>query len=231
MTARELTKTELEPTPATGAASGAPTSNGPHSMQVEAPEPTSRRFGRRGVLRAAFWASLAAMLGGGAASLLNSIYPRGVSGFGGAVAVPAAAIPEPGGAPRQILEGRCYLVHLLPDEGRVAEDAEPAPGGLVALWWKCPHLGCTVPWKEGFTSPQFDPLNRRGFFNCNCHGSTYTKAGALVKGPASRAMDTMEIEVGRDGVVVRTDKIVKGDNSNPRRAVRWNDGGGPSRID
>ena len=45
------------------------------------------------------------------------------------------------------------LVNLKPDEGRVASDEAPTAGGLLALWWKCPHLGCTIPWKESFVSP------------------------------------------------------------------------------
>jgi cytochrome b6-f complex iron-sulfur subunit len=161
------------------------------------------------------------MAAGAGAAILNTVYPRGVSGFGGPVPVPASAIPRPGDPPRQIIEGQCYLVNLLPDEGRIASDDAPSAGGLLALWWKCPHLGCTVPWKENHRAPQFDPLDRTGFFNCNCHGSTYTKAGALVRGPAERAMDTMAIEPGSDGIIVRTDQIVKGAQDNPHRAVRW----------
>ena len=45
----------------------------------------------------------------------------------------------------------------------------------------------------------FDALKRRGMFNCNCHGSTYTKAGLVVKGPATRTMDTMAIELAMMG--------------------------------
>jgi cytochrome b6-f complex iron-sulfur subunit len=130
-------------------------------------------------------------------------------------------MPEPGDPPRQNIEGHFFLVNLLPGEGRSASDATPAPGGLVALWWRCPHLGCTVPWKDGYDAGDADPLDRRGFFNCNCHGSTYTKAGVLVDGPAERAMYTMEIELNSDGIVVHTNKISKGDDGNPRRAVQW----------
>ena len=132
----------------------------------------------------------------------------------------AEQIPEPGDPPKQSIEGHFLLVNLKPDEGRVASDEAPTAGGLLALWWKCPHLGCTIPWKESFVSP-FDDLKRRGMFNCNCHGSTYTKAGALVKGPATRAMDTMAIEVTKSGIIVQTGSIRKGDNDNPRRAIPY----------
>lgn len=90
----------------------------------------------------------------------------------------------------------------------------------MALWTKCPHLGCTVPWKDSFVSDK-DDLQRRGMFNCNCHGSTYTKAGTLVVGPAERAMDTMAIEVSEAGIVIQTGQIKRGTQDNPRRAVPY----------
>ena len=51
--------------------------------------------------------------------------------------MPAAAVPPPG-EKIQIPEGRFWLVNLTAEQG--------GPG-LLALWWKCPHLGCTVPWR------------------------------------------------------------------------------------
>ena len=187
---------------------------------VEVQERTGQRVRRRGVLKFGFFAALFATMGGIGATMLNTLYPRGLSGFGLPVAVPAARIPAPGGPPLPVIEGHFLLVNLLPDEGRVASDTQPSAGGLLALWQKCPHLGCTVPWKADFVSPN-DPLKRKGMFNCNCHGSTYTRAGALVRGPATRAMDTMEIEVTKEGIVVQTGKIRRGTNANPRMAVGY----------
>src|SRR4029079_17719030 len=132
------------------------------------------------------------------ASVINSLYPRTVEPFGGPVVVPAAAVPLAGAAPVPNSEGHFLLVNLAADEGRIASDTAPTDGGLLALWWKCPHLGCTVPWKADYMSTQ-DPLRRRGWFNCNCHASTYTKAGVRVSGPAPRSMDTMEVAVARNG--------------------------------
>lgn len=177
---------------------------------------------RRQVLVLGFWTAMLGAVGAIGASVVSTLYPRKVSGFGGPVSVPPALIPLPGAAPRQIIEARCWLVNLLPNEGRHAEDGEPSPGGLVALWTKCPHLGCTVPWKAGFrVSALDDPVQRDGYFNCNCHGSTYTKAGALVRDPATRAMDTMAIEAGDSGIVIQTGQITRGTQDNPRRAVPY----------
>lgn len=49
---------------------------------------------------------------------------------------------------------------------------------VVALWWKCPHLGCKVPWCE--TSGQFE---------CPCHGSVFNRVGEYRRGPSPRGMD------------------------------------------
>jgi cytochrome b6-f complex iron-sulfur subunit len=191
-------------------------------LQIEAPAAaTAPRWTRRNLLKLGFWTGVGATLAAAGASVLNNLYPRGASGFGGPIAVPPERIPQPGEPPTQVLDGRFWLANLAPDEGRAAGDGVSAPGGLVALWWKCPHLGCTVPWKESYVARE-DPLGRRGFFNCNCHGSTYTKAGVLVRGPAERAMDTMRIElVAGGGIVVQTGERTKGDTDNPRRATPW----------
>jgi cytochrome b6-f complex iron-sulfur subunit len=173
---------------------------------------------RRRALAAGFWVGAGALVAGGGAALLNVLYPRKVEPFGGPVFVGRALIPRPGEPPRAVQEGHFLLAHLLPDEGRIAGDEASSPGGVLALWWRCPHLGCTVPWKDGFVTPH-DPLGRRGWFNCNCHGSTYTKAGVRVYGPAPRSMDTMRVEVHPGGIIVQTGEREEGGEDNPRRAV------------
>lgn len=187
-------------------------------IAISSPRPTA--LGRRRVLRMGFWVGLLAATGSLGATVANSFYPRKVTGFGGPITVAAERIPLPGEPPAQIFEASCWLVNLLSNEGRHASDDVPSSGGLVALWTKCPHLGCSVPWKDYLVHPD-DALQRRGNFNCNCHGSTYTKAGVLVKGPADRAMDTMAIEVAREGIVIQTGKITRGTQDNPRRAVPY----------
>ena len=189
----------------------------------DAVQPLQKPVTRRKVLRWAFWTSVAAAAAGGAASLINSLYPRTVEPFGGPVVVLPAAIPRAGAAPAPNLDGHFLLVNLAADEGRIAVDTSATEGGLLALWWKCPHLGCTVPWKPDHRAgTDKDALDRKGWFNCNCHGSTYTKAGVKVFGPAPRSMDTMAISVNKDGsVTVNTGKRRSGDSDNPRRALPW----------
>lgn len=200
------------------------TTQPPRPATVPAPLPTTRPpLTRRKVLQWAFWTSAAAAMAGGVASLVNSLYPRTVEPFGGPVVVPAALIPRPGAAPVPNADGHFLLVNLEPDEGRIAGDETATSGGLLALWWKCPHLGCTVPWKGDYRAgPEKDPPDRKGWFNCNCHASTYTKAGVKVFGPAPRSMDTMQIDVNNDGgITVQSGARRGGSTDNPRRAVPW----------
>jgi len=167
---------------------------------------------RRRVLQIGFWTGIGAGLAGLGAAALDFAYPRGVTGFGGTVSVSAADVPPPGGKV-QIPVGRFWLVNLTEEQG--------GPG-LLALWWKCPHLGCTVPWRPTFVWP--DPTTgapKQGWFRCPCHGSTYTDAGIRVFGPAPRSLDTMALSVGSDGrVSVNTGSVTPGAPDNPDRAVR-----------
>jgi cytochrome b6-f complex iron-sulfur subunit len=72
--------------------------------------------------------------------------------------------------------------------------------GLVALYQKCPHLGCRVP--QCVTSQ---------WFECPCHGSQYNQVGEKKAGPAPRGMDHFPLTVGANGdVVVNTGIIVTG---------------------
>jgi len=171
---------------------------------------------RRAFILAGFWSSLGALLAAIVGGLgLDFLWPLGVRGFGAAVDVSAAKIPKPGDEPVRVPEGRFWLVNLAPGEAE-------SPGGLLALYQKCPHLGCTVPWRS-----TFEFAGRKGWFRCPCHGSTYTReGGVLVFGPAPRSLDTMRIEVKPTGdVTVQTGQISKGGSDNPLRAVPYS---GPS---
>jgi cytochrome b6-f complex iron-sulfur subunit len=65
-----------------------------------------------------------------------------------------------------------------------------ASQGIMALYQKCVHLGCRVPFCQ---SSQW--------FECPCHGSKYNEAGEYQLGPAPRGMDRFKIEIASDGTV------------------------------
>jgi cytochrome b6-f complex iron-sulfur subunit len=195
-----------------------------NERQVVVAAPIAHRDGvsRRNILKSAFWLSIATAFAGGAAALVNSIYPRGVGGFGGPITVPALLVPRPGDAPRQNVNGRFLLVNLAPGEGAPPGADAAHTGGIVAFWTKCPHLGCTIPWRGDVTYK-----GQRGVFQCPCHGSTYTKAGVRVFGPAPRSMDTMSVQLTDNGdVVVQTGIRTDGGDDNPARAIPWMPPGG-----
>lgn len=72
---------------------------------------------------------------------------------------------------------------------------------LLALWRKCPHLGCMVP-----------PVCDNARFQCLCHQSTYSIIGEKMKrGPAPRGMDRFPVRIEEDGmVIIDTREVVKG---------------------
>ncbi len=189
----------------------------PDSRQVEQVGREDRQvrvmMKRRQILRGGVFASLGGfvilMLG----SFLNFFNPRHISGFGGIVKVPGSVVPKPGEDPKKIFEGKFYLVNLKPGEGGHGAVEGSKNGGLVALYQKCPHLGCTVPWR-----PEFDFDGDKGWFRCPCHGSTYTRGGARVFGPAPRSMDTFEVTLAADGsATINTGKITPGGTDDPQR--------------
>ncbi|MBA3288234.1 MAG: Rieske 2Fe-2S domain-containing protein [Acidimicrobiia bacterium] len=72
--------------------------------------------------------------------------------------------------------------------------------GVVALYQKCPHLGCRVP-----------SCATSGWFECPCHGSQYNRVGEKKAGPAPRGMDRFPVTVAANGdVTVDTGTIVAG---------------------
>ena len=70
---------------------------------------------------------------------------------------------------------------------------------IVALWQKCPHLGCRVAWCEN-----------SGEFEGACHGSRFNRAGEVRSGPSPRGMDRFVVSATEDIVEVDTGQIIEG---------------------
>lgn len=183
---------------------------------IAKPAPKRHVLTRRLFLLGGFWSGLGLAVVGIVGSPLDFMWIRKLGGFGGPIPVTPDRIPQqPGSEPVVIPEGRFFLLNL---EAGTTPNGEKTPGGLLALWRKCPHLGCTVPWRGDFVFG-----GRQGWFRCPCHGSTYTKEGGIiVAGPAPRPLDVFPIEVQKDkSIIVQTGRQFEGTGSvqNPSRAI------------
>ena len=166
---------------------------------------TRRQFLNRGI-GSLFGLSLAAFGG----SLLAFLWPSVSGGFGskiraGKVTDILAAIAE-SKEPVYVPEGRFYLTPYPKDDvgkaAKIAAYSAVLPGyeaGLVALYQKCVHLGCRVPWCK---SSQW--------FECPCHGSQYNRVGEKTGGPAPRGLDRFPIAVAGGVATVDTGLRIEG---------------------
>jgi nitrite reductase/ring-hydroxylating ferredoxin subunit len=157
------------------------------------------------------------MLGAGAALLslefvggtLAFLWPQFRSGLGAKFRLGPLAdivIQQPSfanGWPYGFAPARTFLVNVPAARelalGHDASIPNPTADQLLALWRKCPHLGCQVP-------PLCEALKR---FTCRCHGSTYNIIGEKLKeGPAERGMDRFAVEIDEDGIVVIDTSVI-----------------------
>jgi cytochrome b6-f complex iron-sulfur subunit len=180
----------------------------------------ARRIQRRSFLRVSVFAGLTLSVGAMTSGFLHFFNLRNPQGFGGTVTLTPDRVPQPGAEPARVSEGKFWLANLQGNQGDVLGTG--GTGGLIALYWKCPHLGCTVPWRGDFNGSGVNFPGVVGWFRCPCHGSTYSRAGVRVFGPAPRSMDTMGLSVNGDGsITVNTGSITQGTIENPLRAVPY----------
>ena len=89
----------------------------------------------------------------------------------------------------------------VPDPGADVAPELPLPDrSVLALWRKCPHLGCQVP----------QLCDQSQWFECLCHGSKYSVLGEKRDGPAPRGMDRFEVLFQDGSYVVDTRAVVSG---------------------
>ena len=86
------------------------------------------------------------------------------------------------GSMSHIQTGRFYLYRL-------------ENGNFLAMWQRCTHLGCSVPW-----------IPAENQFHCPCHGSLYNAEGVVIGGPAPRPLDYFPVSIKGDEVWVDTGK-------------------------
>ncbi|MGH9027051.1 MAG: ubiquinol-cytochrome c reductase iron-sulfur subunit, partial [Acidimicrobiia bacterium] len=163
---------------------------------------TRRQFFNRGILT-----GIGISVGAFGVASLAFLWPREAGGFGTDVNVGDlgkidADIADVGYSYNAT--ARTYIVPYPPDDVGNAEqvyDPKIVAGmeqGYVALYQKCVHLGCRVPFCE--TSQ---------WFECPCHGSKYNQVGEKRGGPAPRGLDRFPIDVS-DSITVKTGDLVIG---------------------
>jgi cytochrome b6-f complex iron-sulfur subunit len=165
---------------------------------------TRRAFLNRGVLTATGFS--AGLLGIG---MLGFLWPNTAAGFGGQINAgnidDILAEIEDTGKPKYVPNAKTYL-RPYPADALPAAEKVYSPNilagmeeGIVALWQRCVHLGCRVPWCD--TSQ---------WFECPCHGSKYNGVGEKRDGPAPRGLDRFPVAIEGGDVVIDTGVVVQG---------------------
>lgn len=161
--------------------------------------PSRRKFLLNATLIA--WGGIAAAFSGASIAFL---WPNLRGGFGAQISVGSiddiTQGIQDGAGQMDYPAGRMHIVPYdaaLDTKGQYAELTNGAP--FMALYQRCVHLGCRVPW---CTTSQW--------FECPCHGSRYNQWGEYQFGPAPRGLDRFALRVEGDQVVVDTGTIITG---------------------
>jgi cytochrome b6-f complex iron-sulfur subunit len=166
---------------------------------------TRRQFFNRSLL-----AGTGLGLGAFGVSALAFLWPNASTGFGGKINVGSQADIQSAfdnKQPYYNATAKTYIVPYpkadLPKAAKVPAYTAPILAGMkegyVALYQKCVHLGCRVPWCQ--TSQ---------WFECPCHGSKYNRVGEKQAGPAPRGLDRFVFEVSGGNLIVDTGNLVLG---------------------
>jgi cytochrome b6-f complex iron-sulfur subunit len=131
------------------------------------------------------WSALAGLVALELGSItLTYMQPRLVEGEFGSIITAGKVDDFPPGSVTHIPNGRFYLTRL--------ED-----GGFLALYQRCTHLGCNVPWNQ-----------EENTFVCPCHNSQFTVNGSLINPPAPRPLDLFPVMIEAGEVKVDTAKPI-----------------------
>ena len=166
-----------------------------------------RQFFNRGIVL-----SLALAIGAFGAAAIAFLYSKSTGGFGSKVQVDKSlkdvlAYTSDKKEPYYVPEARSYLVpypvedvkkaKAVPQYEKIIPNMEQ---GIVAIYQKCVHLGCKVPWCP---SSQW--------FECPCHGSKYSRVGEKRGGPAPRGLDHFVMAIsGSGGLTIDTSTVLIG---------------------
>jgi len=161
---------------------------------------------RRQFFNRALGATFFTFLGVLGLDVLSFLWPKLSGGFGSDVNVGPVqdlldqAVNADGSVtPVFIPEARAYVVPAPAALSTQFEGLGVAVGGVMALWQRCVHLGCRVPW----CAPS------QGF-ECPCHGSKYNGVGEYFAGPAPRNLDRFVVELNDSNeLIIKTGSVIQ----------------------
>ena len=175
------------------------------------PDPEAIGVSRRQFFNRATVTLMSAGLGGFGAAVLGFLWKGAEGGFGskinaGKVDDIIAGIRSNNGF-LYLPEARAWVTEYPKESFAKAEAiyASQAPvftgmsSGIVALYQKCPHLGCRVP-----------TCATSQWFECPCHGSQFNRVGEKKGGPAPRGMDRFAVSINNGSVVIDTGAVFGG---------------------
>ena len=170
------------------------------------PDPEALGVTRRQFFNRALGATFFTFLGVLGLDVLSFLWPKLSGGFGSDVNVGPVqdlldqAVNADGSVtPVFIPEARAYVVPAPAALSTQFEGLGVAVGGVMALWQRCVHLGCRVPW----CSPS------QGF-ECPCHGSKYNGVGEYFAGPAPRNLDRFVVELNDSNeLIIKTGSVIQ----------------------
>jgi len=158
---------------------------------------TRRQFFNRGIL-----AGLGIFAAGMGAAMLGFLWPSSAGGFGSKIVVGSEDDVKQSFDKKQPFYNAAARTYIQPypkeDIAKAKKVYDPRivagmEQGYVALYQKCVHLGCRVPWCD---SSQW--------FECPCHGSKYNRVGEKKGGPAPRGLDRFVLQVSGGEITVDT---------------------------
>jgi len=102
----------------------------------------------------------------------------------------------PNGSVTPVEAGRFYLVRL-------------QDGGFLAIYKRCTHLGCSVP---------YEPSKNQ--FVCPCHGSAFTVEGDVLNDPAPSPLKLFPLSILETGeIIIDTHEAIDRDQVDPKQIV------------
>ncbi len=173
------------------------------------PDPETLGVTRRQFFNRSIMLLMGLSLTGFGAAVLAFLWPQPKGGFGSPIRV--GSIPDVKASIQSndgflyLAEGRMWITEYPEAAVEKARGVYPPSmlsgleAGVIAIYQKCPHLGCRVP-----------ACKTSQWFECPCHGSQYNQAGEKKGGPAPRGMDHFAMDVSGGVLTVNTGQLLQG---------------------